>query len=115
MDLYLFNCILAILELNKSLTSISFFCDFTEGQLMETARSLVLNGYRSEIELEFGQSRSHDSKSDSKTRYESIVQGEVDKFKSELVTMIRSVYHVYQQYKREQFVAMHGAFCVSCV
>jgi len=107
-----FMYFLNILKLNRSLTSISVFCDITEDQLKVIARSLVLNGHRAEIELEFGQSRFYDSEYDLesyrnfRSRYESIIQEEVNKYKTELLTTMCSVYHVYQHYKREQFVAM---------
>ena len=114
-----FFCLLSILKLNRSLSSIYFLHTrhtggvISEVQLKEIARTLVVNSHRAEIELEFGQSflygsQEYDSgfKRNIRSRYESVIQEAVDNFKSELVTMICSVYHVYRQYKREQFVAM---------
>ena len=42
-----------MLQVNKSLTSITFNCRFTDDQLKAIARSLVMNGHRAKIELDF--------------------------------------------------------------
>ena len=109
-----FIFLLRILSVNTSLTSITFMYPFTDAQLKIIARCLVLNGHRCEIDLKLDNEFMQSSGKSMQECYESFVQKEVDEFKSELVTMLHSVYHAYQKYKREK-ICFHGVFCVSCL
>ena len=100
-----FASFLDMLRVNKSLTSITFNCWFTDDQLKAIARSLVMNGHRAMIELDF-----IDRQFDSlppfnqsvmvQTHYQSFIQKEVDKYKRELFDMMYFVYHVHEIYHR---------------
>ena len=90
-----FDSYLRMLVLNKSLTSITFVYHFTDDQLKAIARKLVLNGHRHEIELGF-EYPSQSPRSSQCHHYESVIQEEVNRFRS----LLHFVYHVYEIYHR---------------
>ena len=89
-----FTSLLVMLYVNKSLTSLTLSYHFTEDQLKDIARHLVVNGNRCKMVLGIGSLKESGY-------YESIIQEEVDNFKREMPATLRSVFHLDEECKRE--------------
>lgn len=103
-----------MLMCNKTVTSVTITGIFTEEQLKQVAQGLVLNGYRTEIDLRLGEgvvleigggilfedgTYRHAARSEHNLiKYCETVQREVNQFKEELIHMLHAVYHAYITY-----------------